>query len=225
MDELKTSLLKLITQLNALGQRERVMLGVSVLGIVFVVGNIFVMQPSTVERKRLNTDITSAQQQLAVIEQQSLTIGTTGQGIDPNQESRERLALLTAENTALDQQLVAMTAGLIEPAQMAQVLQEALTRETELKLVRARNLGAAPLIPIAAGAAATASAGPALYRHGLVIEFDGGYLATLRYLKALEALPWRLFWDSVELRVQKFPQAHITITVHTLSLKEGWIGV
>ena len=64
-----------------------------------------------------------------------------------------------------------------------------------------------------------------MYRHGLQLELEGSYLATLAYLKALQALPWEFYWDEVRLQVDKYPTAKITIVVHTLSLTEGWIGV
>ena len=223
MATLKTSLQQLSARANALSARDRALLGAIIAGAVIALGNSFVYQPFSAEHKRLKTDISSAQQQVAALEQQMLAFSATPPGADPNLQNRTQLATLKKENADLDHAVAHMMEGLIEPAQMARVLEEALNRESGLTLVRAKNLGATPLTP-ATDPAAT-PVGPILYKHGLVIEFDGSYLAALRYLKALEALPWRLFWDGVELRVQKFPQAHITITVHTLSLKEGWIGV
>ncbi|MDO9372216.1 MAG: type II secretion system protein GspM [Gammaproteobacteria bacterium] len=223
MDALKASLQQLTSRINALAVRERALLGAIVFGVIIALGNTFVYQPFGAERKRLNNDISAVQQQIAALGQQIQAIQATRQGLDPNEETRAQLAALKTESDELDKKITRMMEGLIEPAQMAQMLEEALTREPGLKLVRAKNLGAAPLTPGSATAPATPSS-PVLYKHGLVIEFEGSYLATLRYLKALEALPWRLFWDGVDLRVQTFPQARITITVHTLSLKEGWIG-
>lgn len=219
MDALKASLQQLTTRMNALAVRERALLGAIVLGAIIALGNTFVVQPFSAERKRLRNEIQNVQQQVAALDQQMQAF-TSNQGVDPNQENRARLAALKTESDDLDKQVAHMMEGLIEPAQMAQVLKQALAREGGLKLVRVKNQGALPLIP----GTEAAPTGPALYKHGLVIEFEGDYLATLRYLKALESLPWRLYWDGVDLRVQKFPQAHITITVHTLSLKEGWIS-
>ena len=59
----------------------------------------------------------------------------------------------------------------------------------------------------------------------LQIEFKGSYLSTLEYLQALNKLPWKFYWDSLELKVDKYPVSTIVITVHTLSFHEGWIGV
>lgn len=66
--------------------------------------------------------------------------------------------------------------------------------------------------------------GVTFYRHGLEIEVEGSYAACLAYLNAIEALPWRLYWQVLELDVIDYPQNRIRIEVGTLSLDEGWIG-
>ena len=66
---------------------------------------------------------------------------------------------------------------------------------------------------------------PRLYRHTLRIEFEGDYLATLRYLQAIEGLSRRLFWVGFEFEVRRYPKARVVLTVETLSLQKGWIGV
>jgi MSHA biogenesis protein MshJ len=50
-------------------------------------------------------------------------------------------------------------------------------------------------------------------------------MATLRYLQALEKLPWRFFWDSVSYQVMEYPDSVVRLELHTLSLSEDWIGV
>jgi len=113
---------------------------------------------------------------------------------------------------------------LIEPKQMAKVLEVVLAQNTDLKLQRVQSLGAEPLSPIKAKEGEEAET-LGIYRHGLQIEFKGSYLSTLKYLKALDKLPWNFYWDVLELNVDKYPVSTIVITVHTLSFHEGWIGV
>jgi MSHA biogenesis protein MshJ len=62
------------------------------------------------------------------------------------------------------------------------------------------------------------------YRHGLEIEVEGSYAACLEYLNAIESLPWRLYWQVLELDVIDYPLNRIRIEVGTLSLDEEWIG-
>ena len=111
---------------------------------------------------------------------------------------------------------------------MARFLEQLLVQEPGLQLLRLKTLEAAPLIDAGEqGGASTANtdAGTAVFRHAFEIAFSGGYLATLRYLKALEALPWKFVWDSVDYEVVAYPQSTVRLRLHTLSLSEDWIGV
>ncbi len=64
-----------------------------------------------------------------------------------------------------------------------------------------------------------------IYRHSLKIQFEGSYLETLSYLRKLEALNWSFRWDQIEITMQEYPVAHVTLMIHTISLDERLIGV
>ena len=55
-------------------------------------------------------------------------------------------------------------------------------------------------------------------RYQMQLQLEGSYLATLRYLRALEGLPWKFFWEGVEYEVTEHPTARITIDLYTLGL-------
>jgi len=55
------------------------------------------------------------------------------------------------------------------------------------------------------------------YLHGFEIEFHSDYFHTLNYLSRLEKLPWYLYWDSLEYKVIKYPQADIVLKFHVLT--------
>ncbi len=146
---------------------------------------------------------------------------------DPDASARERRQALLDERGQLDGRLAELTEGLIPPEEMAGVLREMLRAEPGLALVRLEALPAEPVrlaeTPAAAGAAAATAA--ALFKHGMVIELTGDYLATLRYLESLESLPWRFFWDGLDYQVAEHPRARVRIELHSLSLREGFVGV
>lgn len=119
------------------------------------------------------------------------------------------------------------TADMISPRDMARFLEQLLMQERSLTMVRLQTLDAQPLSTntAQAGDESPASQSPVLYRHAFEIAFSGGYLATLRYLQALESLPWRFVWDGVDYEVIDYPQSIVRMRLHTLSLSEDWIGV
>jgi MSHA biogenesis protein MshJ len=53
------------------------------------------------------------------------------------------------------------------------------------------------------------------------LQLEGNYPATRDYLHALEALPWKFFWDDIRYDVTSYPQARITLNIHTLGLQDG----
>jgi MSHA biogenesis protein MshJ len=65
----------------------------------------------------------------------------------------------------------------------------------------------------------------ALYRHPVQIELIGRYTDMLSYLERLEASPWRLMWQGLDIETLDYPRARMRLTVYTLSLEEAWIGV
>ena len=63
-----------------------------------------------------------------------------------------------------------------------------------------------------------------MFRHRVRMELSGDYLAVLRYLGALEQLPWRFQWDSLAVETDAYPVTRVVMYLSTLSLGEFWIG-
>lgn len=208
---------QLLARMDAFALRERILLFLTLVFVLFIIWNGILLSPVNAEKKRIATAMAGLQQQTALAQQQIQSI-TAAVVVDPNKENRERAAALKKELAALDESIGQLAIGATE---LTKVLSEMLTKEPELKLVRIRNLASTPLEV----AVATPGGAGTMHRHGLVIEMEGGYFSTLRYLKALEGLPWQLSWSSLDYKVKEYPIAHITLTIHTLGLTEGAVGV
>jgi len=220
---MKSQLQPLLEKYNALNERERIMiLALSVVAI-FIVFLELVISPLNQQYDIIDKQITSLQTQTTQLESQ-VKVLQTKQTRDPDFQEKQKLRLLNEQIANLNDSLKERMHGLIEPKQMAKVLEVVLAQNTDLKLQRVQSLGAVPLSPLKAKQGEEAEQ-LGIYRHGMQIEFKGSYLSTLEYLKALDALPWDFYWDVLELNVEKYPVSTILITVHTLSFHEGWIGV
>ena len=230
---------KWMARFDALTLRERGLVALAVVAVLVVLWQALLIGPLDGERQRTNAAIAKQRQQVQALDMQAQAL-IERQRQNPDRANRQRNAQLRAQMAKLDAQLRAKMHGLIAPAQMAKVLEQVLTRKTDLKLYRVQSLAAQPLLTVAQrtgpakgakahGAASERPGGGSgqvgVYRHGLVIEFRGSYLSTLKYLHELDKLPWQFYWDSVELDVKHYPEAKVTITVHTLSLDKDWIGV
>lgn len=101
---------------------------------------------------------------------------------------------------------------------MALVLEGVLREQNSLSLISIRNTTPQVLI------AEREDAPTSFYRHGLEIELEGSYADCLRYLSAIEALPWRLYWQVLDVETLEYPTNRVRLEVSTLSLNEEWIG-
>ena len=213
----------LVEKYNALNERERIMiLMLSMVAIVILFLEL-VLSPVNKQYDVIDKQLRSLQTQTTKLESQ-LKLLKTKQTRDPDFQEKQKLRLLNEQIEILNVSLKQRMHGLIEPKQMAKVLEVVLAQNTDLQLQRVQSLGAVPLSPLKAKQGEQAEE-LGIFRHGMQIEFKGTYLSTLEYLKALDDLPWSFYWDVLELNVDKYPVSTIVITVHTLSFHEGWIGV
>lgn len=210
-------------KLNAMTLRERVIIFAAVLGVIIYVWYALLMQPLMRQKDLLQTQVSEKQTRISGVEKLIKQV-RQGKKIHPRTEKRARIADLKSDIERLDDRLKRTTGGMIEPSQMTKVLQGILSRNTKLSLISIESLGTKPLTG-SGGKKSTGAAAAQVYMHGVRIKFEGGYLDMLSYLKALERLPWRLFWGGLDYEVKDYPEAYGTLDVYTLSLKEGWIGV
>lgn len=224
-------LVKLAQSVDRLSLRERLFLFAAGL---FVLGGLWeavLAAPLAAREKLANDKVTSLQERLRKLDD-SLNLAAAGasEGV-PDQLARVR-ALREAVQ-AREEEVRVFTTDLVDPAEMRNVLEELLRRQNGLTLLRAVNRPAEPVLgdaasaspPNGAHAAAAEPRAPKLYRHSLVLELRGSFLDCLRYLEAVERLPWSVYWSRLELSTEDYPVNAITIELTTLSLDEGWIGV
>ncbi len=211
---------KLRAAFDARNRRERVVLALLAALIVSVLWFELAFDDQRQSARRLQQERTNLQTRLATAGTRLAQLEKAANE-DPNADLERQRHQLEAHMAELDRRLKSQMGDLIDPARMARVLEAILTRHTDLRLRRLENLPTRPLLADEKGK--TPAAG--VYRHGLEMEFSGSYLSLLAYLKELDGLPWNFYWDALELKVDEYPRAVITIRVHTLSLDEGWIGV
>lgn len=206
---------KLRAMLEKINVRERILVvgtGLLVVGTLWYVG---LMEPLLKDIKRTRAEIDATRQRTESVNQnlevQALQASSGAIGY------REQFTLVKRRLEELKQQLGDYTAELIGPGEMARVLQGVLREQDNLRLIQIRNLPAQQM-------AAQDGANTIFYKHGLELEFEGGFFAALEYLEQIEDLPWRIYWQILELEVIEYPRNRIRIEVSTLSPYEEWIG-
>ena len=222
---------QLAERIDALSLRERGMVFVGVLGLLFALVNTTVFPRLQAEEKALRDTLAAKQTQVAAM-QTYIRDAAERHGTDPNAAARTRIAAL---KKLLEGQ--AGMSGVVSPSEMAKLVRLVLAQHGSVSLVRLQNLPAEPVgnanngelktpaAPTAQPMPVNANAGASLYRHGVRVEVEGRYADLVSYLQSLERLPWGVMWDEVQLSVEKHPTSRLSIVLYTLSAERSWIGM
>ncbi|MFD2167767.1 hypothetical protein ACFSJY_16055 [Thalassotalea euphylliae] len=160
---------------------------------------------------------------------------------DPNQKVERDISRVKSQLEKVDQELLTLTSDLMTPIQMRNALVELLALDRGVSLTAFEVLPPKPLFQGQASknteadeevneeqmAAVTPASSPeiGLYQHRITITLKGRYDALQRYLKNLESLEWKFFWQNFELKVVEYPNNEVTVTLYSLSTKREFIGV
>lgn len=218
---MKAQWIKLSGRIDAMTLRERIAVFAAAVAALLFVLNSLVLEP-LFARNRMLAD---------QVRQQNMQIEAANAGVEaqmaafnanPDALAQKELAELNRESAALAGKLRAMQHGLVAPEKMGQLLQQLLRSNGKLKLLSLRTLPAAGM-----GGNADAKAAPVqrelLYRHGVEVVLQGGYLDMLDYMEALERSPQQVFWGRAQLDAHEYPNSTLTLTLYTLGLDEKWM--
>lgn len=226
---------------DALVWRERLLVGVTLISLVWMVWTYALQDYLDKERSRAQVGITNNQAQLnAAIQEQQLLNGGNLQ--DPDMALSQRRDQLQADLRQLDLELRHSIERFVEPSKMPELLADLMRQHQGLAFKRVTRLPTEPLaasrlhLDISAqesvlettdstNSGLAASGEPSVYRHPIELEFEGSYFDVLAYLTTLENSSWRLNWRSFNYQVKAHPIARVTIQVDTLSRRKEWLGV
>ena len=153
---------------------------------------------------------------------------------NPDQNIIKQIAQLEQKLAKIDDQLVHLTSDLISPTEMRIALVKLLNLEPGVSLLSFELTGAEPLLNLATTEAKPSKnaitptqqeLGLNLYKHGIKITLSGKYFELRNYLKQLEQLSWKFFWQDFNFEVKEYPLSEVEITIYSLGLNKEFIGV
>lgn len=150
---------------------------------------------------------------------------------DSGESIFEKEKRLNHQVDEVDNKLKVQAESLIEPKTLISALKAMLLKQEGLKLIRLENeqpeallepsevqQGDELILQVAQMASEkNSTALQNIYIHRMTLEFEGPFFTVLKYLKSLEALSWQFFWDDLDYRVLEYPNARVTLKLHTLS--------
>jgi MSHA biogenesis protein MshJ len=218
---LKTQFKPLMDRIDAMSLRERAMVFLVVMGVMVFAAMQFLFFPLRAEHDGIRKQLDAKNQQVETMNQQvQVLLGASGE----DSPEKQVLASLEQQLKQLDDDLNKMTNGMVSPQQMAKLLEQVLARHQGIELVKIETLPKALAFGDTVAAGTDKPAGAVVYRHGVRLQVKGRYFDVVNYLKALEALPWKVYWGEVALESDKYPVSRVTLVIYTLSRNPGWIG-
>lgn len=225
--------------IDARTARERVLILATSSVVVYTLMQSLLLGPVLAEQRRLvqETRNDQAESGKMAVQLQTLARDKTA---DPDALLKTRLADLGDRQAQLQRQIDAQSAELVPPYKMPAVLEKILANHPRLQLIEVKTLARVSISlekesasgePAAQGrepktpAAAAEKKPNEIYRHGVEVTMRGGYLDLLAYLKQIESLPVRMFWDKLSLSVTTYPSVTMRLVVYTISLEKVWLTV
>ncbi len=221
-----------LQRFDALSVRERALILVTLLVALLLPTVMYVIEPAQKVQLKMSTDIAKLKAANANKHLDILTLKSS-QRKDPNQLLRTQIEQRRQQLSVLNQKLLDQSQQLVSPQAMLGVLEHLLAKHQGVELVSVNKAAPQRFSLAAAGGSDAAEQAEkpeaeqeaGLYRHDLTVVVKGGFFEVIDYLQALEELPRGFFWDSIDYQVQTYPEAEVSLKIHTLSMDRGWLGV
>ena len=219
-------------------QRERLLLIAAAAAVTLMAADSLWLGPALSSFKTTRSQQTQARSALAALQTELQALQNLGSSQARQQQSE--LAAWRQRVREGDAALRQHEDTLVGPDRMLALLEQLLARQGQVRVRSLRSLGRSDLLNPAPGSApdrASAAAvrqaveapplpdgtAPSLYRHGVELVLEGGFSDLLAYLRAVEALPQRVLWGSVSLKVEQHPKSVLTLRVYTISRERHWL--
>lgn len=226
------------TKIDDMSLRERAMIFAAASFVLVSLMNSMLLDPLLSKQKVLSSEVIQQQEKMKELQAEIQTLLQAKQD-DESSPLRTRIAQLKQQLQDQDSYLQTRSSRLVEPDKMADLLKQVLSKNSGLQLVSLQTLPVSLLIEKPQAESGEGQSSPnvqannhqqsdaqkQIFKHGVQISVRGNYLELLRYVSMLEKMPAQMFWGEVSLKVTKYPESVLTLTLYTLSLDKKWLTV
>lgn len=211
---------------SAMAQREKLLVFCVGLFLICYLAVWFVISPMHTHYSKQQSRITNlTRQQLNIEKQQAmlseaLTLDYTAELVEQEIEIKQRVE-------QVNQQLATFSLSYIAPEKMVQLLQKILRKHKAIILTK---FSINPVQPIFYEHQTQDESNQqnvqkqvAFYQHTMTVVLQGRYFELLSYLDQINQIEEKLFVESFNYRVDKYPTGELTLTIATVSANEEFI--
>lgn len=147
------------------------------------------------------------------------------QGLNKDKEQLRLLRQQELEQISL--LLRQKSVELIPPDDMFRLLQQMLFKDSKVKLtgLKRKQVSQAFSTELDDSGNDANTNKLVVYRHDMLISFQGRFEDVLKYIKSLEGLDWKLIWNRIAINTDKYPLLNVEMELSTLSDSQYWVGL
>lgn len=229
----KKPIFDLINGYEKLSLREQKSVLIGIVSTICILAFMLVIEPMVIGYQNLDEKYNDAIELRGQIENQ-LEETLTRKLQDPNVPLREELAGLEKQSQALDEDIGRLTKALVAPKQMVLLLENVLSADKNIKLISLVNLPKEDVIFNLEKDGDysednvendTNSEVGVIYKHTFEIEMKATYDSTVKYLKRIDNLQWKVFWQQLDYEIKQYPNGILKMKIYTLSTSKEVLGV
>lgn len=220
---------------NALSKRERCMVFVAGLAVIYGLLNLLVLTPATIEADRLKASLKQIQTEMYTLKLQ-IAHEIQEPVHNQNTENQQEIDAISASIRKQQAALTKQEHALLTADQMGDLLDGLLRQSSGVRLMSMSTLPATSLlVKDKSGNTRLLSEQEAvsvgrdlqtlIYRHAIQMTIAGSYFDLMHYVENMEKLPHQLRWKQASLVSKGYPQNELTIEVYTLGLDNTWLNL
>lgn len=205
-------------RINALSLRERALLGIAALAVVFMLWDLLFMSGLRERHDRVQDQIEQVQSQVQNLTE---TIQQTAMASadDPRADLERQRRALNEDIERLEVRLAEDLGEVSTPAETRAMLSSLLAESAGLSLISLENLPVQPL------QAADAQPIPGVFIHRIRVLVEGEHAVVRDYLERAASLPGGVYLESVDLLVDQWPVNRVELMFYSLALDDRWLGL
>lgn len=211
-------------KVDGLSLRERVLIAATFCTLIYFAWENIVFKRVWSSKESLVSQVESASQRIQNVRGQIQAVTTQIQS-NNYYKLQHQVKNLKKRNQEMRDLISKMAEQLLPPREMSKMLSHMLNSESGIKIISMNNIQETPLFSGLTEEGTNYDPNQLqVYQHGMELIIEGEYFVIMKFLRDLESIPWRLIWSSLDYEVVEYPIARVKISLHTLSLHQGWIS-
>jgi len=211
---------KALSNYSKLSMRERMLILISVVGLIIFSVTNFLLMPMFEEYAQLkkvqNTTQTSIQTVNVQIDSVKKLLADK-----PVEKIQRQLDNLNRQHQTKIKELDKYKLSLVSSDDMATLVEEIVEENKKLLVVSLISKEPTPILMQPDGDKEQVL----LYKHAIDIKLQGQYFALLAFMKKIEAQEKSILWNDIDYKVDEYPNAILSFEIYTISTDKEFIGV